>query len=305
MAFIQSNIYSQCDCYTYKNLSIVGQDSLELTLHNSCDNNVYLNFYLISSDNNTDTLARLEGFSGFVLPLNTDLSFILMTSLTSVPSPGTFRVALGNGAFNCDSLGAASPSVCDSLDISFAYINQDTLVINVSNNSQTTLFDYPGFMLMDSSGIDTLGMENVDYFGIGSGIQQHYIVLSDSMVYQNYLNGQINTILHLYTGFYDSLVCQVPFFLSLTALNDFSPEDSFRVYPNPAESYINIDFEYFSSEKYDIILRDATGKLLINQSLTSSKTRILTADLPKGIYFLTVINSKGWTVGQGKIIKIQ
>ena len=102
--------YAQCDCYTVEGLAIVGQDSMELVVTNACDDNVYLNLYVISSVAPFDTLGRQEIFNAFFLPFDTPVSQILSTDLTSMPALGTYRVSITNGTLACDSL-SFSPTV--------------------------------------------------------------------------------------------------------------------------------------------------------------------------------------------------
>jgi len=100
----KTSAFAQCTCYTVEDLSIVGQDSMELVLSNACDGNVYLNLYVISSVPPFDTLGRQENWGAFILPFNTNVSNILSTTLTTPPAPGTYKVSISNGNFSCDSL---------------------------------------------------------------------------------------------------------------------------------------------------------------------------------------------------------
>lgn len=94
----------QCNCYTAHEVNIVSSGLMELILSNTCDNNVYLNFYVISTIMPFDTLARQDNFGGAILPLNTNVSSLLNTNLTTSPAPGTYRVSITNGTLICDSI---------------------------------------------------------------------------------------------------------------------------------------------------------------------------------------------------------
>jgi len=94
----------QCSCYTAHGINIIGLNTMELILSNTCDNNVYLNFYVISTVFPFDTLARQDNFGGAILPLNTIVSSILNTNLVNPPALGTYRVSLTNGTLVCDSV---------------------------------------------------------------------------------------------------------------------------------------------------------------------------------------------------------
>src|SRR6187549_2614975 len=87
---------------------------------------------------------------------------------------------------------------CVSLVINcFTYntFGPNTISLTVSNNS-SVLFDYPGFVLLDSN-MDTIAIETVNYFGISTGPQTHTmnIVAPFTLPLSGYLN--------LYILFYD------------------------------------------------------------------------------------------------------
>ena len=59
-------------------------------------------------------------------------------------------------------------SPCDSvdvLDVSYLPFDPDRLLLTSFNGSMA-LFPYPGFILLDANGDDTLGIEPVDCFGL-------------------------------------------------------------------------------------------------------------------------------------------
>lgn len=86
------------------------------------------------------------------------------------------------------------------------------------------------------------------------------------------------------------------------SFEDMSVEDltknEFKIYPNPAQDFINIsgNKEISSVQFYDL-----SGKLVKNHSLNSKQTNLNIASLPKGIYILKII-SEG-KVQAHKIIK--
>jgi hypothetical protein len=105
---------AQCSCYSVHNVAVVGADSMELVIKNACDNNVYLNLYVISTSTPFDTLGRQEMFAAYFMPFDSAISNILSTSLTMTPALGAYRVSISNGGFGCDSLAfATTMSVSD------------------------------------------------------------------------------------------------------------------------------------------------------------------------------------------------
>ena len=107
---VDSKLNAQCSCYSVEGLDIVGQDSMLLQLSNNCDNNVYLNLYVISTILPFDTLGRQEFWNAAILPFGSIVDNILTTTLNTVPTLGTYRVSITNGTLNCDSL-QFSPSM--------------------------------------------------------------------------------------------------------------------------------------------------------------------------------------------------
>ena len=70
---------------------------------------------------------------------------------------------------------------CDSLEINccdFQLLGNDTISLSAQNNAQNEIFDYPGFLILANNG-DTIAKETVNYFGIGSGEQTHYLLLQN------------------------------------------------------------------------------------------------------------------------------
>ncbi|MFM7301437.1 MAG: T9SS type A sorting domain-containing protein, partial [Crocinitomicaceae bacterium] len=62
---------------------------------------------------------------------------------------------------------------------------------------------------------------------------------------------------------------------------------SFSVYPNPTKDVINV-LSTFSEGNLSII--DMTGKLLIEQNITSTLNSIDASELKDGVYYLTMSN---------------
>jgi hypothetical protein len=65
----------------------------------------------------------------------------------------------------------------------------------------------------------------------------------------------------------------------------------FYIYPNPANTVINIQTDLNNAgEKGSIILFDATGRKIVQANLQNAFTQIYVADLPNGTYILQLIN---------------
>jgi hypothetical protein len=73
----------------------------------------------------------------------------------------------------------------------------------------------------------------------------------------------------------------------------------FKVYPNPANDFINVDG--LISAAYQIKIYDANAKIVLDKVFTET-TKIGITGLANGIYFYTITHA-GKTVAEGKIIK--
>jgi hypothetical protein len=71
--------------------------------------------------------------------------------------------------------------------------------------------------------------------------------------------------------------------------NDIS--STFKVFPNPASSYVKIQANNFSNR---IILYDLNGSILLNKIYNQNQIEISVDFLSSGIYILKVINDSGF-----------
>ena len=62
------------------------------------------------------------------------------------------------------------------------------------------------------------------------------------------------------------------------------------IYPNPTASYLQIDID---PGQYELRLHSVNGQLVKSQILNTPQTQLSIADLPQGIYLLTIFNEKG------------
>jgi hypothetical protein len=74
-------------------------------------------------------------------------------------------------------------------------------------------------------------------------------------------------------------------FLNLPKINDF------RIYPNPAITYVNIVYPILPQMKTKVFITDISGKIVINETIRSSLSRIELSQIPSGIYFVRVVNA--------------
>lgn len=194
-----ASVIAQCSCYSVEGLSIVGQDSMELVLSNACDENVYLNLYVISSIAPFDTLGKQEFFGAFILPFNTNVPNILSTNLSTPPMLGTYRVSITNGTLACDSLQFSTALNTTNIrydnfkSISPNPFNTTTTIAfeKVLKEASLTIYNSNGQEVKQIKGISgqifTLNRDN-----LGSGIyfltltQDSQLIAMDKLVVKDY-----------------------------------------------------------------------------------------------------------------------
>jgi hypothetical protein len=87
--------------------------------------------------------------------------------------------------------------------------------------------------------------------------------------------------------------------------NEDLPNFMFKVYPNPATDFIQIELINAINDKSELILIDIFGKVIQKVSLLSTKSSLKMdiSSLPKGVYFLSLSES-GKNIFTNKIIKL-
>ncbi len=74
-------------------------------------------------------------------------------------------------------------------------------------------------------------------------------------------------------------------------IKEIKKSNDFKLYPNPASSYINIDFLYMPDSETQIQIIDINGKTVHQQIIESASTRIDVNDLPTGMYYINSVSS--------------
>ncbi len=85
---------------------------------------------------------------------------------------------------------------------------------------------------------------------------------------------------------------QQPFEI-VTLGDDNFPEITMQilVYPNPTTSFVTLSIEEYPLEKLYFQLSDMNGKQAHAQKIQNNETKIQMENLPKGIYFLSIIEN--------------
>ncbi|HTF81228.1 MAG TPA: hypothetical protein VL947_05875, partial [Cytophagales bacterium] len=87
LQFIGTYAYAQCECYSVQNIEVTTDTTIAVTLKNTCDNNVYMNGYLIDLSN--DTIARNECWCIAASPLLEEAKFDFTSKTSILPALST------------------------------------------------------------------------------------------------------------------------------------------------------------------------------------------------------------------------
>lgn len=205
-------------------------------------------------------------------------------------------------------------------------IREDNKKIYTIRKKDTTEYLYFDFSrtIGDTVATDDFSMykwviTGIDSIKIGTPYHKRFRITSvnSGVTYNNYviegigydmhspfdiLNGQNYARLHCFTnsqGTYtlDTFKCSYIFpYGTPTGINNTKAEKESNIYPNPFSNQLTIDADAVS-----VRLTDAMGKLVIQQN-GNDKT-INTANLPAGLYILTLHDDSGNVTERRKLIK--
>lgn len=144
-----------------------------------------------------------------LLPAGTYAINIAGAGVHDMASPGDHQFTVSGGDNACDSVTIAN--------VQWAPFTDTALVVQV-HNASSTLFGYPGFLLLDDNG-DTLAQETVDLFGI-AGASTHTLRIP---VGTDMPASPFDGTLQLWTGFFSELACSWPLELDLCPPDSCSP----------------------------------------------------------------------------------
>ena len=167
---------------------------------------------------------------------------------------------------------------CDSVEIFSVQLSTINPTVEVVvKNSNADIISYPGFILFNTNA-DTLAIESVNYFGIGTNYQTHELNLLNS------INLPFNGYLELHSWFYDSLKCTFAVAIdTIFAAIEPSFLSSVNVFPNPTNNLVTLDIEGYNG-LVNVEVYDLQGRLLE----ATTNTTISMGKYAKGIYVFKV-----------------
>lgn len=261
----------QCDNNNLSSLNVSNNVSLTSL---TCSNNQLTSINLLNNINLETLSLSYNQLTSLDLSLNTQIvtlfiDGILSNSIDLSNNNNLTILALRNGNLNNLDLSNnpllknlfATNTLIDSLDVS-ANTNLEILVVdscqnltylNVKNGNNTAIFYYDSRVTPNLTCIE---VDNVTW--------------SNSNWTWRDANNVFNTS------------CSV-------GLAEFKEKTNLSIYPNPTNGYVTIQLDDIPNNVV-VQIKDVLGKTLLEQKVNSTNTEINVNHLPKGIYYVELIN---------------
>lgn len=177
---------------------------------------------------------------------------------------------------------------CYTLNNIGVFFSQDSIYVN----QFIRLSQYSPQVINDTTNqlTDTLGWTKItqDFFAEGG---EKYMVIGN---FNNFSNDNTTKIRNLTCW----TCCKGYMYIDSVSLRrcgeTFLEEDKIeriRIYPNPANEILNIDTGKLSETEIEIF--DISGRLILQQNLTSNQAQINISSYSNGLYFVCLSNNKG------------
>ncbi|MBL7889228.1 MAG: T9SS type A sorting domain-containing protein [Bacteroidia bacterium] len=148
-----------------------------------------------------------------------------------------------------------------------------------------------GNALAKWDGIKWCGLATKNVFNVNTGGATSICFFNDTL-YLGLANDTLNNIftnslIKYLAGSYTD-TCSINY----TGVDETINYNSFSIYPNPAQSIINIEFENSISESYTLSILNVLGETVYSKQLNDPKLQISVDEFPSGIYVVQVQNEK-------------
>ena len=91
--------------------------------------------------------------------------------------------------------------------------------------------------------------------------------------------------------------------MTTTATKEISDENTFTLHPNPSSAFLTLKSENDLSSNLYYTLSDPLGQVFMNRSKLADDDRIDISLLPTGVYYMSISDKSGKTLGVQKMIK--
>lgn len=157
------------------------------------------------------------------------------------------------------------------------------ITIQYDNVEEDTHVNYP-YVSAVVVGNDTVAEGFMNFFAQLNNTEQVYPAQTN----MTELPDNFECVVHLS---YDKTGCQLAYPCAAASISNTAAKPSIVCYPNPASGYIMVDKGNAAATQVELL--DAIGKSIARYPLTKELTRIGTAHLPRGKYFLQMTDANG------------
>ena len=174
---------------------------------------------------------------------------------------------------------------------SYYNLSQGTIdSINVINNFVVTA-DFSFTVFSDSTVIinNLSSIGNTSQFHWDMGDSSSYFLPSPIHTYAS--NGTYTILLTVYNGCSIDTISKMVT-ISVNTSNNYFEDDFVRIFPNPTEDFINLEFKGEFSGDLHMQLMDVTGKIHWSSIISQPLTKLSTINLSSGVYFVRLLNEK-------------
>jgi len=191
--------------------------------------------------------------------------------------------------------------------ISFTLYSQSEIGIFGINRTTDPFEYYLGKLDLENGQINNLGILPSSFGGFGSvysptidPIGNRYFMVSSSKLWSIDLNtGEVLDTLDMEGN--DLWYMQYNYKESITKIKQITEINSFKIYPNPTKTYINIESIGAIIRETKIRLSDIQGHVSIDKYISNNLERINISNLSKGIYIMEISGNQKMRIE--KIIK--
>ena len=172
------------------------------------------------------------------------------------------------------------------LDLRYSAFDHEDVVIYCQNNSQTEIFNYPGFVLLNAQG-DSVAGEQVNFFGLAG---QHVTTLGVAAG-QAVVTSIFSGTLELWTGFYETMACEFTIQEPLCPTSECNMMEVNIINMGGAITTGTFDFDLAPVEGG----AGVTGSLTLDEGNQSATAQVC---LPNGQYTLQITSQDAPLLGQ-------
>ncbi len=268
-AYVLTNV-SGCDSTVMLNLSINSSEGTDTIF--SCNSYTWIDGNTYSTSNNSATHI-LPNSAGCDSTITLDLTISQSTSGTDIVNACNSYTWIDGNTYTSSNSTATftlqNSAGCDSVV---------TLNLNLSTLAPAGINVSGGTLFANNQSISGYEWYDCDANQLISG--------ATNSQYTPVINGNYAVI--MYNGScVDTSACEPVLFAEIEALNDH-----INIFPNPFHNELTVDFgnNNFSGE---IVIFDAIGNLVLQQSVISQNTVQINLDIESGLYYFTASDKTG------------